>query len=130
MDKIDKMTVDQMMADWYRYASEQPGSVDSLLLLLRNRSGQTLEQQQAEFGASDYEFNRLRGFRLPRPHVFTSDAHRIAMTCKLAKPFAFVNSLVLARNLARSLPKTEVFQYYQAAFDERDDLDQLPDGSK
>lgn len=127
MDTIDKMTVDEIMTDWYHYVSEQPGSVDSLLRILRDRLDQTLEQQQAEFGASDYEFNHLRGLRLPRPQVFTGDAHRIAITCKLAKPFAFINSLVLARQLARSLPQTEAFQYYQAAFDEVDDLDQLPD---
>jgi len=127
MDTLDNMTVDQIMANWYRHSIEQPGSVDSLLCILRDRLGQSLEHQQAEFGANDYEFNQLRGFGLPRPQAFTKDAHRIAIACKLTNPFAFIRAMVLARKLTHNLPQSNDFQYYQAAFDELEDLDELPD---
>lgn len=129
-DQTNDLTDDAIMIKWYRYAAEQPGSVDSLLRVLRERTGQTVAEQQAEFGASDEQWPRLRGFRVPRPDAFSSDARHIAEACQLASPFAFVQQLKLAWNLTNAPPASGTTQFYQAAFDARDDLDPGPEGDE
>jgi len=127
MVRRNELSDEEIMMSWYRYAAEQLGSVDGLLCVLRNRLGQTLEQQRLEFGASETDFNRLRGLRHPRSDKFVSDAQQIAETCHLTNPFAFVRTMVLARNLKQQQSTASADQFYQAAFDVVDDLDQIPD---
>lgn len=119
---------DNIMDAWYQFVAAQPDSVDALLRLLRDRRGETLAEQQHSFGATEDQFARLRGLLAPRPERFTSDAQEIANACQLANPFAFVQALVLARNVARTtLKDSGSNQYYRAAFDALDQLDELPD---
>ena len=127
MVQPNELSDEEIMTNWYRYAAEQPGSVDELLRALRNRLGQTLEQQRLEFGASATDFNRLRGLRHPRSDHFVSDAQQIAETCHLTNPFAFVRTMVLARNLKQQQSAALSDHSYQAAFDVVDDLDRFPD---
>lgn len=114
----------ERLAAWYSYAATEEGFVGSLLQLLRERTGITLEQQQQKYGAGDAEFIRLQGMPLPRPDRFRSDAQRIAAACSLAFPLAFVHDLVLARNLTL-LAGGE--QAYRAAFDAGESLDEPPE---
>jgi hypothetical protein len=114
---------------WYRHASVLSGSVDSFLAAVRNQENTTEEQQQETFGASAEQFLRLKAMRLPRNDFFVQDAHRIALYCKLEHPQRFVSSMLFGRNLMNSQPNTIVSdEFYEAAFDERDDLDELPEG--
>src|SRR5579859_395541 len=126
----DQMTDEAIMMSWYRYSADQPGSVDSLLRQLRYLQGKSLEEQKTEFGASDQEFTRLRGLKLPRPQFFTSDAQRIAAACHLTYPLAFVQALLLARNLVSQPLEYATSQSYEAAFDDIDDLDEVPKDEK
>src|SRR5438094_8791623 len=97
-DDADAVTDKRLIANWYRFAADRPDSLDALLSLLRQRKGQTLEQQQDEFGVTDEQYMRLRALRPPRPDLFLADAQRIAEACALTHPLAFVQALVLARN--------------------------------
>ncbi|MBZ0285244.1 MAG: hypothetical protein K8L97_31210 [Anaerolineae bacterium] len=113
---------------WYHQASELPGSINSYLAVLRSHENTTEQQQQEVFGVSADEFLRLKAMRLPRKHMFVEDAYRIAVFCKLEHPQRFVSSMLLARNLMSHGHQTATLdQFYEAAFDERDDLDELPE---
>jgi hypothetical protein len=127
MARSNELSDEKIMTNWYRYSAEQPGSVDELLLVLRNRLGQTLEQQRLDFGASETDFNRLRGLRHPRSDQFVSDAQQIAESCHLTNPLVFVRTMILARNLKQQQSTAPTDQSYQAAFDVVDDLDQIPE---
>jgi hypothetical protein len=127
MARSNELSDEKIMTNWYRYSAEQPGSVDELLLVLRNRLGQTLEQQRLDFGANETDFNRLRGLRHPRSDHFVSDAQQIAESCHLTNPLVFVRTMILARNLKQQQSTAPTDQSYQAAFDVVDDLDQIPD---
>jgi len=116
-----------ILANWYRFASGQPGFVDSYLQILRDRQGKTLADQQREFGVSNEGFLRLRGMKLPRPNSFIKDAQRIANICQVTNPFAFVQALVLARQIGTADNAAPVNEGYQAAFDEMPDLDIPPE---
>lgn len=120
---------DDMLQSWYEYAAEREGSVDSFLRFLRNRTGDSkdaLEQQRKKFGATDKEFLRLRGFKLPRKDFFIEDARRIAAACHLANPKEFVNAMLLVYKLNTSQPSGAMNRSYQAALDEIEDLDEPP----
>lgn len=118
----------EIMTAWYKFVAVQPDSVDALLRLVRDRRGETLRDQQHTFGATDDQFTRLRGFLAPRPERFKSDALAIATACQLTNPFAFVQTLVLARNLSKTPTKeADSNRYYRAAFDALDQLDEWPD---
>lgn len=142
MDKANHTSHEHVMQSWYSYAAQQPGSIGSWLRLLQERLGQSAAQQQGEFGATDDQFLRLGGMRLPRHDHFTDDAQRIALACELSNPFAFTKAMLLARGIenANADANTKASttntlrrvaepreQYYMAAFDAQDDLDQLPD---
>lgn len=97
---------DLIMQRWYQYAADTPDSVGYLLGILRQRLGQSLEEQQAEFEASEPDFTRLLGLRAPRPNVYANDAQRMAIACNLGNPRAFVRALLLSRNLVPAIPVT------------------------
>jgi hypothetical protein len=120
---MSTLSDDEIMAAWYAYAAEQPGSIDALLRLLRESLNQTLEGQQAAFGVNDRQFLRLRGFASPRPDRFVDDAQRIAQACGLRNPVAFVSQLLVARRLMQAAPTATSGPAYRAAFDARNDLD-------
>ncbi len=117
MDTQDQTVSPVFLEEWYRFTAEQPWAVDAYLRVLRTREGKTLEQQQQEFGAGNQEFLQLRGMPLPRPHLFRSDAQRIAEACRLQFPLQFVSALLLARNLLMSQPESGNVHSYEAAFD-------------
>lgn len=127
MDSSNKTHDEELMQSWYQYAAEREGSVDSFLRVLRNQLGHTLEQQQNQFGATDSEFDRLRGFGLPRPRSFAEDAKRIAEACHLTHSKAFVNTMLLVFKLSNTRSMKGLRQYYQAAFDDTDELDKPPE---
>ena len=116
-----------ILANWYHFASGKPGFVDSYLQILRDRQGKTLVDQQREFGVSNEGFLRLRGMKLPRLNSFTRDAQRIANTCQVTNSFAFVQALVLARQIIAADNAAPANEGYQAAFDEMPDLDIPPE---
>lgn len=126
MNATDNPTNDDAMERWYRYAAEREGSVDSYLRVLRNQLGQNLDQQKNQFGVSDSEFNRLRGFRLPRSTSFVEDAKRIAEVCHLSHPNAFVKAMLVVHKVSQGASAQAAQQAFQAAFDDTDDLDELP----
>lgn len=117
----------EILQGWYQFAAQEPGSVDSLLQLLRNRQGKSFDQQRIEFGAAPQQFDRLRSMRLPREHLFAQDAKRIAEACHLSNPTAFIQALILARNIQQSEPFTSTHTSYRAAFDDTENLDDIPD---
>ncbi len=136
MDKANHSSHEHVIQSWYAYAATQPGSVGSWLRLLQERLGQSAAQQQREFGTTDDQFLRLVGMRLPRPDHFTGDAQRIALACELSNPFAFTKAMLLARSIDNAntnasltnIPRQAAEhqeQYYMAAFDAQEDLDQL-----
>jgi hypothetical protein len=134
MDYSDRTGNEHILQGWYTYAADEVGSVGSWLRLVQERTGRTPAEQQREFGATEDQFLRLRAMRLPRQDQFTSDAQRIALACGIDNPFAFTKVLLLARgihNTYRTSAPTQGAehseQYYMAAFDAQDDLDELPD---
>lgn len=114
----------EIMASWYAYAAEEPGFVGYWLGLLRKRQRITLEQQQSELGVDEQILLRLQAMPLPRPELLARDAHRIAEACNLENPMAFVQAMILAHNLERAQAHMTVREFYQAAFDAAEDLDQ------
>ncbi len=120
---MDKSQDEEIMRDWYQYAAEREGSVDSYLRVLRNRQRLTVAQQQSQYGATDDEFKRLQGFRLPRPNSFAKDARRIAEACHLKHPKEFVNAMLMVFRLTQGEQVRGWSQSYQAAFDDTDELD-------
>src|SRR5262245_14334459 len=118
---------EQILGSWYDFVSTEPGFVGYLLKILRDKEGTTFEEQQSSFGVDADRFRHLQAMPKPRPGHLSGDAHRIAEVCNLNNPFAFVQAMVLASNLANSLETTETEEYYQAAFDPELDLDEIPD---
>jgi hypothetical protein len=106
----------EILQKWYEYASQQPGSIGSLLQLLRLRQRKSEEQQRIEFEVSAADFAKLQSMRTPRTDRFHSDAERIAAACHVGQIFRFVQMLMLARNLAAQEQTTEG-EVYEAAFD-------------
>ncbi len=127
MDQQTHMSDEKIMVSWYSFAATEPGFVGKMLKLLRDREGTTSEQQQKAFGVNDQGFRRLEAMPMPRLKSFTHDAHRIAEACHLANPFAFVQAIVLASKLEKTQNRRGEEEFYQAAFDPENDLDQLPD---
>ena len=112
---------------WYRYAAQRPGFIGHALRLVRERTGQSDEDQQREFGADDQTFLRLQGMPSPRPQSLVSDANRIAEECGLKDALAFVRAMILAQKLEQSGGQPATKESYLAAFDEEDDLDEFPE---
>jgi hypothetical protein len=84
----------------------------------------TQEQQKNEFGATPEEFLRLQSMHLPREDSFAIDTQRIAQARHLQHPNAFVQAMILARQLLHSSQfSVDADHYYQAAFDAVDNLD-------
>jgi len=106
----------EILQKWYAYASVLPGSIGSLLQLLRFRQRKSEDQQRLEFEVSAADFAKLQSIRAPRPDRFHSDAQRIAVACHVGQVFHFVQMLMLARNLAVQEQTTEG-EVYEAAFD-------------
>jgi hypothetical protein len=126
VERQDNISDYEILTEWYDYAAKQPGFVGSALGLLRARQSITPQQQQSEFGANDQAFLRMQAMPLPRPQSFAGDAHRIAEACGLANSLAFVQAMILARSLERTESQTDAEVSYRAAFDQEDDLDQVP----
>jgi hypothetical protein len=113
---------EEVMASWYAYAADEPDFVGHWLGLLRERQGITAVEQQAEFGADESAFRRLQATPLPRSQALARDAHRIAERCRLKNPMAFVQAMILARSLERAADDQAGREFYQAAFDEEENL--------
>jgi hypothetical protein len=124
LENRDNVADEEIMADWYASVAEEPGFVGTWLSLLRNRQRITLEQQQSELGVDAQIFLHLQAMPLPRAELLASDAHRIAEACNLENPMAFVQAMILAYNLERAQTQATVQEFYQAAFDAEEDLDQ------
>lgn len=138
MTPVDN-TDDVILKAWYQYAAQQEGFVGRFLELLRKRQRRTKKQQKADFGTSDADYLRLQGMPLPRSNQFVKDARKIAEACNLNNPALFVQEMLLARSLFRNNSAQtnsnisnapSILQSYQAAFDEDDDLDTIPDVPK
>jgi hypothetical protein len=127
MDKHIYVSDDEIMESWYNFVATEHGFVGEMLKLLRDCEGTTPEQQQKIFGVNDQGFRRLEAMPMPRPKSLASDAHRIAEACNLANPFAFVQTIVLASKLGKTQNRKSEEEFYQAAFDPENDLDQIPD---
>ena len=110
-------TDEEILQTWYRYASQQPGTIGSLLQILRSRQKKSEEQQRVEFEISVVDFAKLQSMPLPRSHRFQYDARRIAAACHVGNAFNFIQALMLARNLAMPVQETEEYETYEAAFD-------------
>src|SRR5437868_9339404 len=113
---------EEIMASWYAYAANEPGFVGYWLDLLRERQGVTAVEQQNEFGADEPAFRRLQSMPRPQSQALVRDAHRIAESCHLKNPMAFVQAMILAQGLERTTERPAIQEYYQAAFDEEEDL--------
>lgn len=110
-------TDEEILQTWYRYASQQPGTIGSLLQILRSRQKKSEEQQRVEFEISVVDFAKLQSMPLPRSNRFQYDARRIAAVCGVGNAFNFIQALMLARNLAMPVQETEEYGTYEAAFD-------------
>ncbi|MEN3336156.1 MAG: hypothetical protein V7641_5521 [Blastocatellia bacterium] len=123
MNSRDHTGDEEIMASWYAYAADEPGFVGYWLDLLRERQGVTAVEQQNEFGADEIAFRRLQSMPRPQSQVLARDAHRIAESCHLKNPIAFVQAMILARSLERTAGRPAIQEYYQAAFDEEAGLE-------
>jgi hypothetical protein len=112
---------------WYRYASQRPGFVGFALRLVRERTGQSKEEQRHEFGTDEQSFLHLQGMPLPRSESLPSDANRIAETCGLSNSMAFIKAMILAQSIERSSLQPVEGEFYMAAFDDTEDLDSYPE---
>jgi hypothetical protein len=129
MDTSEHTRNQNSLQAWYEYATQQSWAVDACLRLVRLHDFKTQEQQRNEFGATPEEFLHLQAMHSPREDSFAVDARRIAQARHLQNPDAFVQTMLLARQLALSTQASvENDAYYQAAFDAVDDLDsEIPD---
>jgi hypothetical protein len=109
--------IDSQLVAWRRYAAAQPDAVGALLRLVRERLGQTEEEQRQQLGVDSAQFLRLCGFRQPRLEQLTGDAHRIAIACGLAQPFHFVSILRLACSWENTETGASATGGYRAALD-------------
>src|SRR5437667_4171549 len=107
-------TDEEILQSWYHYASQQPGTIGSLLQILRSRQKKSEEQQRIEFAISTADFAKLQSMPVPRSHRFHYDVQRIAVTCHVGNAFNFIQALMLARNLAMPVQDTEVYESYEA----------------
>ena len=124
MDTSKNNRDERSLQNWYRNAARQPWAIDAYLRIVRIHDFKTQEQQRNEFGATPEEFSRLQAMHLPREDFFATDARRIAEARHLQFSDAFVQTMLLARQLALSTQSPiEDDAYYQAAFDVVDDLD-------
>jgi hypothetical protein len=122
-DGGEELGTEDVLVGWYRHAGRQPGSVGTLLRLLREREGTTIAEQQAAFGADARAFAHLQSMRQPRAHRYAADARRIAVACRVGRPLAVVQALLLARGLAAAAADPPADDCaYQATFDATDDL--------
>src|SRR6266568_6320273 len=110
-------TDEEILQTWYHYASQQPGTIGSLLQILRSRQKKSEEQQRIEFGIAAADFAKLQSMPVPRSHRFQYDARRIAAACHVGNAFNFTQALMLARNLTMAVHETEEYESYEAAFD-------------
>lgn len=110
-------TDQEMLQTWYQYASQQPGTIGSLLQILRSRQKKSEEQQRIEFEIDAVDFAKLQSMPVPRSHRFQYDARRIAAACHVGNTFNFTQALMLARNLTMTVQETEEYEAYEAAFD-------------
>ncbi len=113
-------TDEEILQTWYHYASQQPGTIGSLLQILRSRQNKSDEQQRIEFEVSAVDFAKLQSMPVPRSNRFQYDARRIAVACHVGNAFNFTQVLMLARNLAIPAQETEEYEIYEAAFDAAD----------
>jgi hypothetical protein len=125
MEQDNFLASDAVMR-WHKYTSLRPGFVGYLLQLVRERTNSSEEEQQLEFGIDQQTFLHLQAMPLPRPAQISKDAYRIAETLKLENPIAFVRAMILGSKMEKSVTPFASQDYYQAAFDEEDDLDQIP----
>ncbi len=124
MDTSERDRDEQALQNWYRYAAQQSWAVDAYLRKARLHEFKMQEQQRNEFGATPEEFLHLQAMHLPREDFFVIDARHIAEVRHLQFPDAFVQTMLLARQLAFSTQSSgDNDTYYQAAFDAVDDLD-------
>ena len=119
-DSRDNTSDEEIMLSWYTHVADEPGFVGYWLGLLRERQGITPVEQQTEFGTDERVFLRLQAMPLPRSQSLARDAHRIAEICNLSNPLAFVQAILIARNLDQTADNSTVQEFYQAAFDEED----------
>ena len=110
-------TDEEILQSWYHYASQRPGTIGSLLQILRSRQKKSEEQQRIEFEISAVDFAKLQSMPVPRSYSFQYDARRIAVACHVGNAFNFIQALMLARNLAMPAQETEEYETYEAAFD-------------
>lgn len=120
------MTDQEIMNEWYKFALDQPDSIESLLSVVRKQLKQSVAIQQSQLGISDEDFLRLRALKLPPKKSFKSDIHKIAVACNIAKPFLLMSMIQQAQTLLKSNNSTHQQFVYKAAFDEIDDLDEPP----
>lgn len=131
MDTSEHIKGTNTLQDWYRYAAKQSWAVDAYLRLVRMHEFKTQEQQRNEFGATPEEFLRLQAMHYPREDSFAIDAQHMAQARHLQYPNAFVQAMLLARQLLRSSQSpVDAERYYQAAFDAIDNLDTPTDPDK
>ncbi len=116
----DNTSDEEIMLSWYTHVADEPGFVGYWLGLLRERQGITPAEQQTEFGTDEQVFLRLQAMPLPQSQSLARDAHRIAEICNLSNPLAFVQAILIARNLDQTADNSTVQEFYQAAFDEED----------
>src|SRR5947209_7973307 len=102
MDTSEHSKDANSLQDWYRHATKQPWAVDSYLRLVRMHEFKTQEQQRNEFGATPEEFLHLQAMHYPREDSFALGAQRIAQARHLQHPNAFVQAMLLAKQLLRS----------------------------
>lgn len=115
----------EILQSWYHYASQLPGTIGSLLQILRSLQKKSEEQQRIEFAISAVDFTKLQSMRVPRSHRFQYDARRIAIACHVGNAFNFIQALMLARNLAMPAQDTEEYETYEAAFDATEPSEEL-----
>ena len=123
MGNDNNISDEEIIVSWHAYVADEPGFVGIWLRLLRERQGITPVEQQNEFGADDQAFFRLQAMPLPRSKLLARDAHRIAEACNLKYPMAFVQAMILARDLSHTADQAGPQEFYQAAFDEEEDLE-------
>ena len=126
MNRIEEKDF-ELTERWYRYAAKEAGFVGQALAIVRTYTNQTEEDQRLELGADSSSFIRLQGMPRPRADAVVIDANNIAEECGIGSSLAFVRIMILAHKIENSSLSTMGDTYYEAAFDERDDLDSYPD---
>ncbi len=90
---------EQLMARWGYCVDGEITTIEFLLRILREQSGDSRVSQRCRFGMSESDFRRLQRMARPRSDHFVEDLWQTAMACNIPNFKSFLGTTQQARQL-------------------------------